>query len=79
MISQEFDRFLSYLSTISISDDVKRMANLIRNYCNQLIPICLTQSQRSKKIIKIAQNEFSKASTRMAVAARNRYYPKAIQ
>lgn len=58
MMLQEFDRFLVELAGLSVSDDVKRIANIILKHMEELVPLGTAKGLRSKKIIEYAQTEF---------------------
>ncbi|MES9902361.1 MAG: AAA family ATPase [Sedimenticola sp.] len=65
MIKNEFDKFLSELNLPSISDDVKRIGNLIRDHMDELVPLTTYSGQRSKVFVKITHKEFESASTEL--------------
>ncbi len=59
MIIQEYRRFLIDLNKNDVSDDAKRIGNIVFKHFNTLVPLGTPHSLRSKKIIEIAQNEFT--------------------
>lgn len=55
MIRTEYLRFLQTLTDITISDDVRKIANLVLNHLDTLIPLSSAQGQRVKRIVELAQ------------------------
>ncbi len=68
MMLREFHNFMIELAEKSVSDDVKRMGNIILKYLNEIIPLSTAYGQRSKKIIELAQNEFEKIVPQITVS-----------
>jgi len=58
MVLREFYRYLAELDNMECSDDVQRISNIILRHFDELLPLGTALSQRSKEIIKFAQNEF---------------------
>ncbi|HEX3047094.1 MAG TPA: ATP-binding protein, partial [Bacillota bacterium] len=55
MIQTEYLRFLQTLSTDNISGDVRKMANLVLQHLEILVPLSTAQGQRIKRMVKLAQ------------------------
>ncbi len=55
MIRTEYLRFLQTLSSEGISADVRKMANLVLQDLDTLIPLSTAKGQRIKKMVKLAQ------------------------
>jgi DNA sulfur modification protein DndD len=66
---REFDNFLNGLAEKPVSDDVKRIGNIIQKHLDALAPLGTAQGLRSKKIIELAQNEFTTAVSEITVTA----------
>ncbi|MDW7651228.1 MAG: AAA family ATPase [Bacillota bacterium] len=58
MIQAEYLRFLQTLSTDDISDDVRKIANLVLQHLDTLIPLSTAQGQRIKKMVELAQTNW---------------------
>ncbi|MCF7824027.1 MAG: AAA family ATPase [Candidatus Marinimicrobia bacterium] len=55
MIWDEYHRFLQTLDIEPVSADVRKIANLVLNNLDALIPLSTAQGQRVKKIVELAQ------------------------
>lgn len=62
MIRSEYLRFLETLNNDGISDDVRKIANLVLNHLDGLIPLSTAQGQRIKKIVQLAQEKWTTIS-----------------
>lgn len=58
MIQAEYLRFLQTLSIDDIPDDVRKIANLVLQYLETLIPLSTAQGQRIKKMVELAQTNW---------------------
>lgn len=65
MIQHEFEKFLAELGRQYVSDDVKRLGNLILTHIDKLAPLGTHSGKRSKGIVKLAQREFESVSTEL--------------
>lgn len=63
MIRTEYLRFLSTLSTDEISADVRKIANLVLQHLDSLIPLSTAQGQRIKKVVKLSQANWASISS----------------
>lgn len=68
MIRSEYLRFLQTLNTDGISSDVRKVANLVLNYLDVLIPLSTAQGQRIKKIVQLAQDKWTTISANIQPA-----------
>jgi DNA sulfur modification protein DndD len=55
MIKAEYIRFLQNLTTNGVSADVRKIANLVLQHLDALIPLSTAQGQRIKKVVNLAQ------------------------
>ena len=62
MIQTEYIRFLQTLSTNETAADVRKIANLILQHLDLLIPLSTSKGQRIKKIVNLAQKNWSSVS-----------------
>ncbi|MDA3806848.1 MAG: AAA family ATPase [Thiomicrorhabdus sp.] len=63
MIRFEYLRFLQTLTSEGVSADVRKVANLVLNHLDALIPLSTAQGQRIKKIVLLAQANWVTTST----------------
>ncbi|MER0203587.1 MAG: chromosome segregation protein SMC [Nitrosomonas sp.] len=63
MIRAEYLRFLQTLTVTNVADDVRKIANLVLNNLDTLIPLSTSQGQRIKKVIHLAQDNWPTIST----------------
>ncbi len=63
-MKQEYKRFIRELKNQGVSDGTKKIAQLIYDHIDELIPLGTHRGNRSKKIISIAQREFSQLALR---------------
>ena len=63
MIRTEYLRFLSTLSTDEISTDVRKIANLVLQHLDSLVPLSTAQGHRIKKVVKLAQANWASISS----------------
>lgn len=62
MISSEYLRFLQTLNADGITLEVRKIANLVLQHLNTLIPLSTAQGQRIKKIVELAQSNWVSVS-----------------
>lgn len=62
MIEPEYQRFLQTLSSKEISDNVRKVANIVLTHIDTLIPLSTHQGQRVKKTSSITQLNWDTAS-----------------
>lgn len=55
MVKEEYLRFLQSLNRNDISSNVRKIANLVLQNMDKLIPLTTSQGQRIKKIVELAQ------------------------
>ncbi|WP_027362081.1 AAA family ATPase [Halodesulfovibrio aestuarii] len=55
MIQAEYLRFMQTLNVDAVSVDVRRMANLVNQHLDMLIPLSTHQGQRVKRVSRLAQ------------------------
>lgn len=58
MIQAEYLRFLQTIGTDDIPEDVRKIANLVLQHLETLIPLSTTQGQRIKKMVNLAQTNW---------------------
>lgn len=63
MIRAEYLRFLQTLTDDCASANVRKMANLVLNNLDELIPLSTAQGQRIKKLVGLAQAKWMATST----------------
>lgn len=63
MIKREFIQFMQTLNVGSISDDVRKIANLVLKNLEILIPIGTVRGRRIKKIVELAQANWKTISS----------------
>ncbi|MCA9423113.1 MAG: AAA family ATPase [Nitrospira sp.] len=63
MIRAEYLRFLKALNNGGVAADVRKIANLVLQHLNTLIPLSTAQGQRIKKMAKLAQTNWSSVSS----------------
>jgi energy-coupling factor transporter ATP-binding protein EcfA2 len=59
MVKAEYLRFLQTLITDDVSVDVRKIANLVLQHMETLMPLSTTHGQRIKKIVELAQTNWS--------------------
>jgi len=62
MIKSEFTRFLQTLTVESDSAELRKIANLVLNHLDALIPLSTAQGQRIKKLVELAQVNWTTTS-----------------
>lgn len=62
MIRAEYLRFLQTLTDDATSADERKIANLMLNHLDELIPLSTAQGQRIKKVVKLAQENWNTIS-----------------
>lgn len=55
MIRSEYLRFLKTLTGEDVSADMRKIANLVLNHLDTLIPLSTSQGQRIKKVASLAK------------------------
>jgi len=63
MIRIEYLRFMQTLNADRVSGNVCKLANVILNYLDEIIPLGTTHGKRSQKIVELAQQEYKKANS----------------
>ncbi|WP_370809278.1 AAA family ATPase [Bilophila wadsworthia] len=63
MIRAEYVRFLQTLNAEGISNEVRKIGNLVLQHLDVLIPLSTAQGQRIKEIVKLAQEGWSSVSS----------------
>ena len=63
MIRAEYLRFLQKLTVTNVDDDVRKIADLVLNHLDTLIPLSTSQGQRIKKVIHLAQDNWLTINT----------------
>lgn len=58
MVKEEYLRFLQTLNNDKVSDDVRKIANLIFRYIEVLIPLSTNKGIRIKKTVELAQTDW---------------------
>ena len=66
MVQNDYEEFLAYLSTLRVSDDVIRLANIIHKHIDTLIPLGTGHSQRARKLSTIARRELDTTSNTLS-------------
>jgi len=62
MIRPEYLRFLQSLYSDKVTADVRKMANLVFQHLDTLIPLSTTHGQRIKKMVNLAQMNWESIS-----------------
>lgn len=78
MIQAEYLRFLQTLSTDEISADVRKIANLVLQHLDLLIPLSTSKGQRINKIVTLTKKNWSSVSSHIVltqVQEAEQYYP----
>ncbi len=55
MLSNEFLRFFQTLDVADVPGNVRKMANLVRDNLDSIIPLGTAQGQRIRRIVELAQ------------------------
>jgi energy-coupling factor transporter ATP-binding protein EcfA2 len=63
MIKREFSQFLQTLNNASVSSNVRKIANLVNANLDVLLPLTTRQGQRIKKVVELAQANWSKITS----------------
>lgn len=63
MIKVEYARFLQTLNSEYVSDDVRKIANIVFENLDSLIPLTTAQGQRVKQMVKLAQSDWESTSS----------------
>ncbi len=63
MIRSEYSRFLQTLNNSSVSESVRKIANLVATNLDELIPLTTHQGQRVKRLVTLAQQSWEATST----------------
>ncbi len=63
MIRAEYIRFLQTLIAESITPDVRKIANIVLQHLDTLIPLSTAQGQRIKRMVNLAQENWSSTSS----------------
>jgi hypothetical protein len=62
MLSNEFLRFFQTLDTADVPGDVRKMANLVWDNMDSIIPLGTAQGQRIRRIVDLAQSSWDTLS-----------------
>lgn len=65
MIRAEYLRFLQTLNEGSVTDDERKLANLIIQSLDDLIPLGTHQAQRIRAVVQLAQNNWNDLSAKI--------------
>lgn len=68
MIRTEYLRFLQTLTADSTSSNVRKVANLVLNHLDMLIPLSTAQGWRIKKLVELAQTNWTTTSANIQPA-----------
>jgi AAA15 family ATPase/GTPase len=63
MIRAEYLRFLQTLTDTNVPADVRKIANLVLDRFDTLLPLSISQGQRIKKMVQLAQTNWASIST----------------
>jgi leucyl-tRNA synthetase len=69
MIREEYLRFMQTLKREGVSDDVRRVSNLILNHIDEIEPLTPHHAQRIRKSVELAQEQWAELSPEVADAA----------
>ena len=62
MIRNEYLRFMQTLSTDGVPDSVNKLANVVLNHLDEIIPLSTAHGKRSQKIVELAKREYKTAN-----------------
>ena len=62
MIKEEYLRFMQSLTGAGVSPEVRKIANLVLEHLEALIPLTTAQGQRIKKVVEFAQSQWTAIS-----------------
>ncbi|TIH12446.1 chromosome segregation protein SMC [Marinifilum sp. JC120] len=68
MIRAEYQRFMQTLTDNSVSEDVRKIANLVLSNLETLIPLSTARGQRVKKIVELAQLNWDGLSSQIHIS-----------
>ncbi|MFA4910905.1 MAG: ATP-binding protein [Desulfobacteria bacterium] len=63
MISNEYLRFMQTLSTDGVSDNVRKLANVVLNHLDEITPLGTAHGKRSQKIVELAKRDYKTANS----------------
>ncbi len=63
MIRAEYIRFLQTLNTVDMLDGVRKIANIVLQHLDELIPLSTVHGQRIKKVVRLAQENWRSVSS----------------
>ncbi|WP_419778272.1 AAA family ATPase [Maridesulfovibrio sp.] len=68
MIRAEYQRFMQTLTDNSVSEEVRKIANLVLSNLETLIPLSTARGQRVKKIVELAQLNWDGLSSQIHIS-----------
>lgn len=68
MIRNEYLRFMQTLVANDANENTRKLANIILDHLEEIIPLGTASGRRVKKIVELAQREFTTASVEFTVA-----------
>ena len=68
MIKHEYIRFIQTLDDESVSDDVRKISNIVLNNLDILIPLTTSHGKRVKEMVRLAQEGWNSASTEILIS-----------
>lgn len=71
MIREEYHRFMETLRGPETTDAVRKVANIILNYLDDLIPLTTHQGQRLKKVVQLLHVDWQRASIHISPVPNN--------
>ncbi|MDD5272812.1 MAG: AAA family ATPase, partial [Methylovulum sp.] len=71
MLKLEYLHFMQTLNTNAVPDNVRKLANIILDHLDEIIPLGTTHGKRVQKIVELAQHEFTTANCNYLVEVGN--------
>src|SRR5690554_2621530 len=68
MIKHEYIQFIQTLDDESVSDDVRKISNIVLNNLDILIPLTTSHGKRVKEMVRLAQEGWNSASTEILIS-----------
>lgn len=69
MIKSEYERFMQKLGKAGAPENVCKLANIILNHLDELIPLGTAQGKRSQKIVSLAQCEIATVPSKIVAVS----------
>lgn len=63
MIRNEYIRFIQTLGTNGLPDNVRKLANIVLDYLDEITPLSTAHGKRAQKIVELAQRDFKTANS----------------